>query len=286
MGVDRRGIHRAGCFEIMRPVIFTAGLGDVIRTCYLTRSLQHLEEAASPVSVLVASHNPFSMELFRFHRNATQFVLYDLGHKYQELLGKLTAREINEEICRFAGVDHASLVRGPADPGYRPTFDAPDNVASSGHIVFQPFAGNNGYRGLPSGLTERIVPVLREQPCPVFLVTRNYLRGTAGPGALHGDEDAHQWAGGNITVLDSLSTPATLNLVKSSRAVVGSFSSLVQAAWFEDKPVATFYPANCRDACGDPPSPYAFGMKRADCLGRTFSEADVNELRTFLARWH
>ncbi len=71
----------------MRPVIFTAGLGDVIRSCYLTRSLQHLEEAASPVPVVVASHNPFSMELFRYHRNAAQFVLYDLGHKYQELLG-------------------------------------------------------------------------------------------------------------------------------------------------------------------------------------------------------
>lgn len=270
----------------MRPVIFSAGLGDVIRTCYLTRSLQHLEEAASPVPVVVASHNPFSMELFRFHRNATQFVLYDLGHKYQELLGTgLTAREMNEAICRFAGVDHASLVREAASPGYRPKFDAPDEVASSGHIVFQPFAGNNGYRGFPIGLTERIVPVLREQPCPVFLVTRSYLRGT-GPGALHGDEDGHQWAGGNITVLDSLSTPATLNLVKTSRALVGSFSSLVQAAWFEDKPVATFYPADCKDACGDPPSAYAFGMKRADCLGCTFSEADVNELRTFLARWH
>lgn len=271
----------------MRPVIFTAGLGDVIRTCYLTRSLQHLEEAASPVPVVVASHNPFSMELFRFHRNATQFVLYDLGHKYQELLGqKLTAREINEELCRFAGVDHASLVRGPAGPGFRPTFDAPDELGSAGHIIFQPFAGNNSYRGLPAGLMERIVLVLREQPCPVFLITRSYLRGTAGAGALHGEEDARQWADGNITVLDSLSTPATLNLVKSCRALVGSFSSLVQAAWFEDKPVATFYPADCRDACGDPPSPYAFGMKRADCLGRTFSEADMNELRRFLSRWH
>lgn len=271
----------------MRPVIFSAGLGDVIRTCYLTRSLQHLEEAASPVPVVVASHNPFSMELFRFHRNASQFVLYDLGHKYQELLGRgLSAREINEEICRFAGVDHASLVRGSADPGYRPTFDAPDHVASSGHIVFQPFAGNNGYRGLPAALVERIVQVLREQSCQVFLVTRSYLRGTAGPNALHGDEEAHQWAGGNITVLDSLSTPATLNLVKSSRALLGSFSSLVQAAWFEDKPVATFYPADCRNACGQPPSHYAFGMQRPDCLGRTFSEADMDELRTFLARWH
>lgn len=281
-----RVTHRAGSFDIMRPVIFTAGLGDIIRTCYLTRSLQHLEEASSPVPVVVASHNPFSIELFRFHRNATQFVLYDLGHKYQELVGKkLSPREMNERICRFAGVDHASLVRDPASPGFRPVFNAPDNVDSTGHIVFQPFAGNNRYRGLPAGLMERIVPVLREQPCPVFLVTRSYLRGKAGPGALHGEEDAHQWEGGNITVLDSLSTPATLNLVKTSRALVGSFSSLVQAAWFEDKPVATFYPADCKDACGTPPSQYAFGMKRADCLGRAFSEADVHELRTFLARW-
>jgi hypothetical protein len=259
----------------------------VIRSCYLTRCLQYLETVTQPVKVLVASHNPFSMELFRFHRNASHFILHDLGHKYQELLGQgLRGADINRALCEFAGVEHASIIREAPDEGYTPRFDAPDDVTSTGHIVFQPYAGNNGYRGFDPGLIDRTVAVLREQPCEVFLVTRNYLRSPGRSGALHDVEDARQWAGGNITVLENLSTPATLNLVKSCRALVGSFSSLVQAAWFEHKPVATFYPADCRDACGEPRSGYAFGMDRADCLGRSFAGADMTELSTFLARWH
>lgn len=268
--------------RIMRPVLFNAGLGDVIRTCYLTRSFQHLDEAASPVQVVVASHNPYSLELFRFHRNARHFILYDLGHKYQELLGRgLQGSGLNRALCEFAGVDHAALVREPPDAGYRPRFDAPDLIPSSGHVVFQPFAGNNRYRALPPVLLEAVVALLRRLPCPVYLVTRSYLRGVGGD--LHDVEDARSFAGGNITVLEHLSTPATMDLVRNARAVVGSFSSLVQAAWFEDKPVATFYPPDCLDACGLPRSGYAFGMDRPDCLGRAFPDASLDELAAFLA---
>jgi hypothetical protein len=271
----------------MRPVLFSAGLGDVIRLCYLTRSHQHLTEARQPVQVLVASHNPFSMELFRVHRNAGNFVLYDLGHKYQEFLAQgLQGPMINRALCEFAGVDYAGLIREPASD-YTPVFHAPDDIASCGHLVFQPFAGNNRYRALPPSWIEEVVQVLRRQPRRVFLVTRNYLRspGKGGDGTLHDVEDARQWAGGNLTVLENLSVPATLNLVKSAAALICSFSSLCQAAWFQKVPVAVYYPPDCRDACGLPRSDYAFGIDREDCLARNFSETNPEELLAFLARF-
>ena len=81
-------------------------------------------------------------------------------------------------------------------------------------------------------------------------------------------------------MLDSLTVPATLNLVKSCRAYVGSWSSLQQAAWFENKPVAVFYPPNYLDVRKQ--TGYAFGMDRQDTFGREYAQVDEDELKAFL----
>src|SRR4029079_18223243 len=89
----------------MQAVLYSAGLGDVIRSIYLTRSYQFISEAAVPVKVLCASHNPFALEIFRHHRNARQFVLHDLGHKFEEYLGAgLRGADLDGALCDFAGV--------------------------------------------------------------------------------------------------------------------------------------------------------------------------------------
>lgn len=267
----------------MPGAIYAAGLGDVIRNCYQSASYRSIGEAAEPVPVIVASHNPFSIEIFRHHRNAKNFILYDLGHKYEEYLAAgLRGPDISRALCRFAGVDYDNLSRGPSN-GHVPVFDAPDDVASAGHVVFQPFAGNASYRSLPLEMIARVVEVLRKLPCRVFIVTRSYLRTQNNGKVEHAEEDAREFAGGNVRVLENLSTPATLNLIKSCRAYVGSWSSLQQAAWFENKPVAVFYPEGfhvAQDRAG-----YAFGIDRENTLGREFPKVDADELAQFLCRW-
>jgi hypothetical protein len=255
----------------------------VIRAFYETASYRLIGEATAPVPVIVASHNPFTMEIFRFHRNAKNFILYDLAHKYEEYLAAgLRGIDINRALCRFAGVDHDNLFRGPAN-AHVPVFDAPDDIASTGHIVFQPFAGNASYRSLPSGLLETMVQTLRKLPYPVYIVTRSYVRPGGSGKTIHAAEDARCHEGGNVTVLDGLTVPATLNLIKNCRAYVGSWSSLQQAAWYEHKPVAVFYPENYLNAMQG--TGYAFGMDRENTLGREFSQADATELAEFLQRW-
>ncbi|WP_395743274.1 hypothetical protein [Prosthecobacter sp.] len=267
----------------MSAALFAAGLGDVIRICYQNAAYRVLSEATHPVPVIVASHNPFSIEIFRHHRNARNFILYDLAHKYEEFLNAgLRGPEISRALCGFAGVDYARLIRGPAG-GHVPLFDAPDNVSSQGHIVFQPFAGNGSHRSLPSDVIEKTAQVLRRLPCRVFVVTRSYFRPGMKGQMIHSGEDARNIEGGNITVLDNLTVPATLNLIKTSRAYVGSWSSLQQAAWFENKPVAVFYPENHHNR--NQPTDYAFGMSRDNTLGREYSRVDASELAEFLQRW-
>jgi hypothetical protein len=267
----------------MSATLFCAGLGDVIRVCYQDAGYRVLSEATQPIPVIMASHNPFSIEIFRHHRNARHFILYDLAHKYEEFFNAgLRGADINRALCAFAGVDHSQLIRGPAN-GHVPVFDAPDDVDSKGHIVFQPFAGNASHRSLPPDVIEKTVQVLRQLPCQVFVVTRSYFRPGGKGKAIHAVEDARSVEGGNITVLDSLTVPATLNLIKNSRAYVGSWSSLQQAAWFENKPVAVFYPANHHDKTR--PTAYAFGMDRDNTLGREYPQVDAAELAEFLQRW-
>lgn len=267
----------------MSAALFCAGLGDVIRVCYQDAGYRVLCETTQPVPVIMASHNPFSIEIFRHHRNAKNFILYDLAHKYEEFFNAgLRGADINRALCAFAGVDYAELIRGSSN-GHVPVFDAPDDVVSEGHVVFQPFAGNASYRTLPPDLIEKTVQVLRQLPCRVFVVTRSYVRPGVKGKIIHAMEDARSVEGGNITVLDSLTVPATLNLIKSSRAYVGSWSSLQQAAWFENKPVAVFYPENHHDATK--PTAYAFGMNRDNTLGREYPKVDAAELAEFLQRW-
>jgi len=265
----------------MSAALFAAGLGDVIRVCYQTCAYRVLSETTHPLPVLVASHNPFAIEIFRHHRNAKNFILYDLGHKYQEFLhAGLRGPDISRALCEFAGLNYATLLRGSAE-GHVPVFDAPDDIPSTGHIVFQPFAGVPE-RSLPSAVIEQTLQVLRKLPCQVFIVTRSYPRSGGGK-LIHNVEDARSFAGGNVTVLENLSTPAALNLVKKCHAYVGSWSSLQQAAWFEHKPVAVFYPVNYVDVRLR--TDYAFGMDRENTLGREFPSLDMAELESFLHRW-
>jgi hypothetical protein len=267
----------------MSAALFAAGLGDVIRSIYLNAAYRVLGAATEPVPVIMASHNPFAIEIFRHHRNAKNFILYDLAHKFEEFFNAgLRGIDINRALCGFAGVDHAKLIRGSAD-GHMPVFDAPDEVDSHGHIVLQPFAGNASYRSLPPELIEQTAQVLRKLPCQVFVMTRSYFRPGAKGKTIHAVEDARSLEGGNITVLDSLTVPASLNLIKSCRAYVGSWSSLHQAAWFENKPVAVFYPEKYGDV--EKQTAYAFGMGRENTLGCEYPRADAATLEAFLSRW-
>ena len=266
----------------MKSAVFEAGLGDVIRVIYQYAAYRMLCEAREPVPVIVASHNPYAIEIFRLHRNARNFVLYDLGHKYEEFLtAGLRGGEISRALCDFAGVPFEPMPLSGSAGGHVPQFDAPDDIPGEGHIVFQPFAGNQSYRSLPPPLLESVVQELRSLPWPVHLVTRSYVRRPHAGKPIHELEDARRFHGGNITVHEHLSVPATLNLVRRCRAYAGSFSSLTQAAWFEHRPVLLLHPPGQKEITEAPGKGYAFGLHRPDCLAMDYEHADMASLRAF-----
>ncbi|MEZ0274920.1 MAG: hypothetical protein ACAH88_08445 [Roseimicrobium sp.] len=268
----------------MQAVFFGAGLGDVIRRIYLTGAYKFISETTEPVKVISASHNPFTTEIFRYHRNAKNFVILELGHKYEELLNAgLRANALDQAVCEFAQVSWESLVTGRKVPDYVPEFDAPDEIESTGHLIFQPFAGSLADRTFSESLMQELVRMLEKLPCQVYLITRSFTRkGNAGR-LIHASEDARRFERPNITVMEHLSVPATLNLVKSSCAYLGCWSSLQQAAWLENKPVAVIYPPNWHDVVKR--TGYAFGLDRPDCFHTDFNSLNLDHLQAWLAQW-
>jgi hypothetical protein len=262
-----------------QPLYFSAGLGDVIRVIYRTGAYQQLSEATLTTPVIVASHNPFAIEIFRYHRNSRHFLLYDLGHKYSQFFETgLRGVEIIHAMEAFVGLPLEAGRRLPVVPGYVPIFDAPDEIDSKRHVVFAPFAGAD-VRTFPETLINQIIGVLRSLSVPVFVVSRSYRRTNAKGRVIHHVEDASKYAGGNIEVVDNLSVPATLNLVRNASAFVGSWSALLQAAWLENKAVSTFYPPGWAEVTNG--SGYAFGIGRSNCLHADY----LNFTGAALERW-
>jgi hypothetical protein len=108
----------------VRGTLVGAGLGDIIRVIYHGSSYRFLSETEIPVAVLVASHNPFAVEIFRHHRNAKNFLIVELGHKYVEFFRSgMRGVEINKALVEFAGLREENLIRGRVEPGYVPIFD-------------------------------------------------------------------------------------------------------------------------------------------------------------------
>lgn len=166
--------------------VFAAGLGDVIRVIFLRDSYRRLSMTDQPTAVVLASHNPFSIEIF-----------------------------------------------------------PPANIrASSFAWITRPF------------------------------------------GSVRGKLRAIRYTGTGrrrrIQVLDSLTVPASLNLVRNASAYVGSWSALQQAAWFENKPVAVFYPVNWGDVTKR--TGYAFGLDRLDCFRSDFPSLNLLAFERWVSR--
>lgn len=261
--------------------LFSAGLGDVIRVMYQSNHYKYICEATEPIHVIVASHNPFAMEIFKFHRNAHNFILYDLGHKYEECIRSgVSGIDVTNTLYGFIGASRANFIHGKCDDTFKPVFDAQDEIDSKGHIVFQPYAGSHDARTFKPEFIEKIVTVLRKQKKTVYILTRSYIRRGISGKVVHSEENAKQYEGGNIVVLDNLSVPASLNLVKNSSAYIGAWSSMQQIAWFENKPVAVFYQPNNVDVVNR--SGYAFGLDRPDCLHSDYPSFEAAQLESWV----
>ncbi len=161
----------------------------------------------------------------------------------------------------------------------RPEFD----VAAKDVIVVQPSAGSNN-RSLPLSILRPVVSECLRTGREVHLVTRSYPRWFEGR-RMHDEETIPDDIALNPGVVwhRNLSVPATLNLVKNCGFFAGCHSSLLQAAWFEGKPVFALYPSNQVDWQPEKlGSGYSFGAAFPQTRHQSFEKFDAAELRSHL----
>jgi hypothetical protein len=261
-------------------VYFTGGLGDIIRTIYMTKSYQFISETKKQTIIIIASHNPYVVELFKFHKNAKNFIIIDLSHKYLEYLYQgLKGPQITHRLCFFLKLNPRQAKRGIANQTSVPEFYAPDEILSKNHVIFQPYSGLKG-KDFPKDAMMKIFNLIKNTQLHIYVVGRDYIRLNKKGEHIHSAEDFSFFEGKNVTVIKNLSIPATLNLVRNAKLFLGTWSSLQQAAWFENKPVAVFYPPKYE--CVTQPSEYAFGLNRQDCFHSDFNTIHYENLEKWL----
>lgn len=224
---------------------FEGGLGDVLIRCYRTSYWHRLESADDRVGVLLASVNPFSTELFRWHINRRWILLQDLSSLLEfrkELNGG--GPGIRRQLFDFAGIKWPGECedfgrRPPAE--WIPTFYAPDYQEEVGHLIFHPFAGLPN-RSIDQETINLILEVLSAYPGRVFVPSRDFPR-VGIKKAVHMTEDLNEFSlPPNITILRNLTVPATLNLIRQSAGFIGTQSSLVLCAAHEGISSLALYP--------------------------------------------
>ena len=224
---------------------FYGGLGDIFLRIYQTKFWYYLENSEQRTGIALASVNPFAAELFRWHVNRANLLVYDLANALENFSGQgLSGKELHEALAVFAGlpwpIDWKDY-KVPPPPGWKPTFFAPDYLDDEGHFVFHPFAGMKS-RSLSKDQIGCVLECLGSLPCNVYIPSRDFIRFQGGRAA-HGAEELPDLPiPPNVILLKNLSVPATLNLIRNAKGFIGTQSSLVLAAAHEGIPSLALYP--------------------------------------------
>ncbi len=264
---------------------FYGGLGDILLRCYQTRFWHCLEAAGGRVGVVVASVNPYATELFRWHINRRNIVLFDLGHALTEFESQgVKGADLHEALARFAGLSWPGKYNdflGPPPVDWQPKFFAPDYLDERGHVVFHPFAGLE-HRTLTAAQVKSVLAVLGKLPCKVYVPSRDFIRLRSGSAA-HGAEDFPDdlELPDNVVVLKNLSVPATINLIRNAVAFVGAHSSLVLAAACEGVRSLALYPAFLAEEFAARRG-YAFYAAFEHMTALSFPEVDATAVETWI----
>ncbi len=260
------------------PVVsFFGGLGDVILKIYRTNAYTRLETDSGRVFVVIASHNPYVSELFKWHPKADNLVVVDQSSRFLSHRGKgLSQSEAIREVIAYAGLEAESSLK--KDHTNERKFYAPDLIGDNGHIVFQPFAGTPD-RNIPANVCRKLLKLIDQTSFRVYIVLRSYLRqNLRSKKVCHRHEAFDFDLPPNAVVLDHSSVPATLKLVQDASLFIGGDSALTHIAWSEGKPTVYLKRKVHPGSKG-----FLWGTSRDDCDYFAFDNIDFDLIETKIA---
>lgn len=236
---------------------FGGGLGDVIHQCYDGGYYNLLDEITSPVDIVIICHNPYAYELFE-------------GHPKRALM--------NVRVFPYWTPDHNAAMR--SHYGLPPV---PSNIRN-GLFPRRPDGMNlyllQGDDVALSQIDSRYVVICqgaglpsRELPIPLVHETIQHLVSMGFRCVISGrtfersgrQEALKDYAGpGVINLIDRLSVPGSLQLIRNCTAMVTGHSALNIAGWWERKPQLLLYPEQVRQFHFMKKDQWSFGKEYPD----------------------
>lgn len=242
-------------------VDFQGGLGDCILRIYQSNTMRLIDEGER-LNVLCFSSVSSIGELLYWHPHADKINLIDAFHLRQYMSKKkLVGLKLRKFIYEHYGLQHDKR-RFKREDYYPPKWFHTKRIPEGPYAVVQFGAGNKD-RSIPPEFYQRILLELSEFR-KIYIAARD----------THYNFDFS--LPDNVQVLQ-WPTPAVLDLIRNCTLFVGAHSSLIQAAWLEDKPSICIYPDNHLDWHGPEDwhgLKYAWGGKKENTVNIDYSTFD------------
>jgi len=259
---------------------FSGGLGDVISQIYNSKqytALEHLPPTQKAMVILM-SHNPHVKELFHWHPNAAQFDIRDVGFwwplddPHKRSLHRLPPAQPFHIVRQM----HVTFFPSPEDLKILST------LGPTPYLVINAGAGTVD-RNLPMQVCEDALELIagegfRQDSLRAIAVGSTYSLGNRKEPRLPDSPLL-------TNLVDRLSVPGTIELIRKCVGVLCCFSAMCLAAWYLNKPVFLTYPQHVKRKEFDrPANHYTFGRSRPTTMHMDFATYKKSALALFLRR--
>jgi hypothetical protein len=250
----------------MHYMAFGGGLGDVINQCYNHGNYKSLDGITRQTAILIFCHNKFSTEIFSAHPK------HDLLEiRYEGYPTIAEADRIRQNLLR-AG--YRRIQDSPAPQARDVVFYPTESDRSlldtlpPKYIAFQPFSGTSD-RDVPPSIVKATDDYAAQIGIPVVVIGRNYEK--------KGKITRETFTSRNpvVNLIDKLSVPGTIELVRRSALFIGGHSSMNLAAWHNRVPNYILFPEHTRERHFSP------GQTDEWSFGRSYPETRIDLFSAF-----
>ena len=247
---------------------FMGGLGDMIRQVHRHNSYQILDnlKPEDVVDAIICTHNPHSFEILANHPSRNQIRIHQINHKYSEFMENgLRGQEIVLAAYEFLDIPIGRRVFDSTMEGHEIHWHGRNlHREFDSYITFSSWAGNQD-RTWRTTLIEQTLMWLLDSG----VIVVGLGRGSGCNIAI----DHPRFV--NMTEID---VPSTLQLVQHSSGFVGAHSSLLQEAWFRDRPTLVWYPDRALERPLPGSDSYDWGIHKQNCISATFGAVSIESI--------
>lgn len=268
----------------IRRLEYWGGLGDIINHVFWLPCYQALDTLGplDRAKIVISSHNPHAKEIFLWHPKRAFMEIEDIGFH---------SCFLNEDWRMAHGLPEKHECAHSYPFTKTVFFPSPDDrvlmdqVLSRGrYVVFSPSAGEI-HRNIPIAHVEDAVWRTVRRGFTAVLVGRNYrhnyLSETPPPGSL--DRVELRPNAPVLDLVDKLTVPAVLELVRTSSGVFCCHSSIVLCGWHMNRPVFLLYDSRVKENYFTGKfEGYSFGAGRLGNFHGHFDEYSASRMEEWL----